>query len=149
VKSEVYVPVLCSSCLRGYLLRVVSGEGLNCRACGGPASVVPSEIYGETDIPLFERVSAAVQSDLTALAARKVLAELQDARGRSEALEAVLLRIVDDLPGLHFLIPAAYPKQLRAEYRAQMARGLAMVFTLVSARLPRFQASPLVTNLRS
>jgi hypothetical protein len=111
--------------------------------------VVPSEIYGETDIPLFERVSAAVQSDLTALAARKVLAELQDARGRSEALEAVLLRIVDDLPGLHFLIPAAYPKQLRAEYRAQMARGLAMVFTLVSARLPRFQASPLVTNLRS
>jgi hypothetical protein len=30
-----------------------------------------------------------------------------------------------------------------------MARGLAMVFTLVSARLRRFQASPLVTNLRS
>jgi hypothetical protein len=140
VKSQVYVPVLCSACLHTYLLPAASGDGLSCRDCGGAASVVPGETYGEDDLPLFERVSATVHADLTARAAQDILAELRDARGRTDSQEATLLRVADDLPGLRFLIPALYPKQVRAVHRAQIARGLGMVLTLVSARLRRFEA---------
>jgi hypothetical protein len=140
VKSQVYVPVLCSACLRTYLLPAASGDGLSCRDCGGPASVVPGQTYGEDDVALFERVSAAVHADLTARAAQDILAELRDARGRTDSLEATLLRVADDLPGLRFLIPALNPKQVRAVHRVQIARGLGMVLTLVSARLRRFEA---------
>jgi hypothetical protein len=136
----VYVPVLCSSCLRSHLLPAASGEGLTCRECGGAASVVPSETYGEDDILLFERVSAAVHSDLTARAAQDIVAELRDGRGRSESLAAILLRVVDDLPGLRFLIPALYPPRFRHVHRLQMARAMGMVLTLVAARLRRFEA---------
>jgi hypothetical protein len=141
VKSQVYLPVLCSVCLRGYLLPTASGEGLSCRDCGGTASVVPSETYGEDDIPLFERVAAAVHSDLTARTAQDIVADLRNIRGKTDSLEAMLLRVTDDLPGLRFLIPALYPKHVRPVHRMQIARGLAMVLTLVSARLRRFESS--------
>jgi hypothetical protein len=140
VKSQVYVPVLCCVCLRAYLLPAASGEGLCCRECGGTARVLPGEMYSEGDIPLFERISEAVHSDLSAWAAREIVTELRDARGRSDSLEAVLLRVTDNLPGLRFLIPALYPKQVRSVHRGQIARGLSMVLTLVSARLRLFQA---------
>ena len=149
MKSQVYVPVLCSACLRSYLLPAASGNGLSCRDCGGTASVVPGETYGEADIPLFERVSAAVQADLTARAAQDIIAELRDARDRSDSLEARLLRVADDLPGLRFLIPALHPKQVRAVHRVQIARGLGMVLTLVSARLRRFEAGSVVKTVGS
>ena len=140
MKSQVYLPVLCSSCLRGYLLPAASAEEISCRECGGTASVLPSETYREDDIPLFERVSAAVHSDLTARMAQEIVVELRNARGRSGSLEANLLRVVDDLPGLRFLIPALYPKQVQPVHRAQIARAIGMLLTLVSARLRRFEA---------
>jgi hypothetical protein len=128
-------------CLRSYLLPAASGEGLSCRECGGTASVVPSETYGADDIPLFERVSAAVQSDLIAQTAQDIVADLRDLRGKTDSLESILLRVTDDLPGLRFLIPALYPKQVRSVHRVQIARALGMVLTLVSARLRRFEAN--------
>jgi hypothetical protein len=140
VKSQVYLPVLCSVCLRSYLLPAASGEGLSCE-CGGTASVVPSETYGAEDIPLFERVSAAVHSDLIAQTAQDIVADLRDLRGKTDSLDSILLRVTDDLPGLRFLIPALYPKQLRPVHRVQLARALGMVLTLVSARLRRFEAN--------
>jgi hypothetical protein len=141
VKSEVYLPVLCSACLRTYLLPAASGTELSCRECGGTASVVPGETYGEGDIPLFERVSAAVDSGLrTARAARQIVTELRDARHRSDSLEAILLRVADELPGLGFLIPGLYSKRITPAQRAQMARALGMVLTLVAARLRCFEA---------
>ena len=142
VKSQVYLPVLCSSCLRSYLLPAASGDELSCRECGGTASVVPGEIYGEGDIPLFERVSAAVGPELTPRAAEKIVADLRDARGRSAPLEASLLRVSDDLPGLRFLIPSLHAKQIRPVHRMQMARGMVMVLALVSARLRRLESGP-------
>jgi hypothetical protein len=141
VKSEAYLPVLCSACLRTYLLPAASGTELSCRECGGTASVVPGETYGEGDIPLFERVSAAVDSGLrSAQAARQIVAELRDARHRSDPPEANLLRVVDELPGLGFLIPALYAKRITPAHRVQIARGLGMVLTLVAARLRCFEA---------
>jgi hypothetical protein len=109
--------------------------------------VIPSETYNEADIPLFECVSAAVHSDLTARAAQQIVAELRAARGRTDSLEAILLRVTDDLPGLAFLITALDPKQIRSVHRAQMARGMAMVLTLASARLRRFEAGSTAKTL--
>jgi hypothetical protein len=103
--------------------------------------VLPSEAYGEDDIPLFDRVSAAVHSDVTARTAHDIVADLRNVRGKTDSLEAILLRVTDDLPGLRFLIPALYPKHVRPVHRMQIARGLGMVLTLVSARLRRFEAS--------
>jgi hypothetical protein len=135
------LPVLCSSCLRSCLRPATSAEELFCRKCGGPVNVVPGETYGEGDIPLFERVSAAVESHLrTARAAEKIVAELRDARRRSDPLETTLLRVTDDLPGMEFLIPTLYSKRITPAHRTQMARGLGMVLTLVAARLRCFEA---------
>jgi hypothetical protein len=102
--------------------------------------VVPGETYGEGDVPLFERVSAAVDSDLrTARAAQKIVTELRAARGRSDPFEAILLRVTDDLPGLGFLIPALYSKGKIPVHRVQLARGVGMLLTLVTARLRCFE----------
>jgi hypothetical protein len=98
--------------------------------------VVPGETYGEGDIPLFARVAAAVESHLrTARAARKIVAELRDARPRSDPPEAILLRVTDELPGMEFLIPTLHSKRITPAHRIQIARGLGMVRTLVAARL--------------
>jgi hypothetical protein len=141
VKSDVYLPVLCSSCLGSCLLPAASAEELFCRKCGGAANVVPGETYGEGDVPLFERVSAAVESHLrTARAARKIVAEVRDARPRTYPPEAILLRVTDELPGLEFLIPTLHSKRITPAHRIQMARGLGMVLTLVAARLRCFEA---------
>jgi hypothetical protein len=135
------LPALCTSCLRSCLLPAASDEELFCRKCGGAANVVPGETYGEGDIPLFERVSAAVESHLrTARAAQKIVTELRDARRRSDPPEAILLRVTDDLPGMEFLIATLHSKRITPAHRIQMARGLGMVLTLAAARLRCFEA---------
>jgi hypothetical protein len=76
----------------------------------------------------------------SAQAARQIVAELRDARHRSDPPEANLLRVVDELPGLGFLIPALYAKRITPAQRVQIARALGMVLTLVAARLRCFEA---------
>jgi hypothetical protein len=103
--------------------------------------VVPGESYGGEDVPLFERLAAAVESDLRSdRVARKLTAELRDARIGREAPEATLLRLMDELPGLRFLIPALYPRRMTLADRAQMVRALGMLRALVGARLRQMEA---------
>lgn len=142
VKPQVYLPVFCSTCSTTHLLRVVSGEEPACRKCGGAASVLPSEAYGEGDVPVFERLATVVDSELrTSSSAHRVIAELSDARGRSEGPESILLRITDDLPGLQFLIPALYQMRTTPARRLEMERAMGMVLVLVRARLRRFESA--------
>jgi len=143
VNPQVYLPARCSTCRRTDLLRAAPGAELSCRHCGGAASVVPGETYGEGDVPLFERVSVALGSDLTtARAARKIAAELRDARGRGEPHEAILLRLTDDLPSLRFLIQALCSGRPSPGQRTQMARAIGMVITIAQARVRDFETLP-------
>lgn len=140
MKPQVYLPSFCSSCSSSYLLLAASAEHLTCPKCGGTARVVPGESYGDGDVPLFERVAAAVDSDLrTVRTARKIMAELHHARGGGEAPEAILLRLTDDLPGLRFLIPALYPRRTTLADRQQMTRAMGMLLSLSGARLRRLE----------
>jgi hypothetical protein len=68
------------------------------------------------------------------------MAELRDARGRSEALGAILLRITDDLPGLRFLLPPLYLKGTTSAQHLLMTRAVGMLLTLVGARLRSLEA---------
>jgi hypothetical protein len=98
--------------------------------------VLPGECYGEEDVALFERLASALATDLvTARLTRKIGAELSDARARHEAPETTLLRVTDDLPGLRFLMPALGLERTTIAHRAQMARAIGMVLTMVGARL--------------
>lgn len=67
--------------------------------------------------------------------AERLVAELRDVALRGEAPEAVLLRIVDCLPALHFLIPALYLQTTLALERVLLVRATGMVRTIVAARL--------------
>ncbi|MDF3064738.1 MAG: hypothetical protein K0R38_339 [Polyangiaceae bacterium] len=141
MKPQVYLPVHCSSCLGAALLPAASGERLWCPRCGAAATVLPGESYGDADTPLFERLAVTVQSELhTARVAKNVMAELRDARGRSEALGAILLRITDDLPGLRFLLPPLYLKGTTSAQHLLMTRAVGMLLTLVGARLRSLEA---------
>jgi len=98
--------------------------------------VVPGERYAEEDLPLFERLASSLATDLvTARLTRKIAAELRDARARHETPETTLLRVTDDLPGLRFLIPALGLERTTNAHRAQMARAIGMVLSMVAARL--------------
>ncbi len=89
-------------------------------------------------MPLFERVASAVDSELcTDRTARKIMAELRHVRGGSEAPEAILLRIIDDLPGLRFLTPARYPRRTTPADRQKIARAMGMLLSIAGARLRR------------
>lgn len=95
--------------------------------------MLPGETYGEDDVPLFEKVAAAIDGHLpTGPVARRIAAELREARGRSDPAETILLRIVDDIPGLRFLLPALYRKTMAPTHRAQLQRALGMVLTLAN-----------------
>lgn len=102
--------------------------------------MVPGESYGDGDVPLFERVAAAVDSELvTGRVPQKIMAELRKGRAGSEAPDAILLRIADDLPGLRFLIPALYPRRTTPADRQQMTRAMGILLALVGARLHRLE----------
>ena len=67
--------------------------------------------------------------------AERVVAELRDVALRLEAPESVLLRVVDFLPTLHFLIPALYLQQTVALEKVLVVRACGMLLTIVTARL--------------
>lgn len=109
--------------------------------------MVPGETYGEGDVPLFERVASAVDSDLgSARAARNIVTELRYARSRSEPPEAILLRVTDDLPSLRFLVPAFCSRRTTPAHRVQMARAVGMLVTIVGARMRGFETEPTDTT---
>lgn len=140
--SPAYLPVSCQACQQLHLEPVQPGQTPSCRDCGKAASILPGPTYVEGDVPLFERVAGAVpQGALTRRTCQQLVAELRDAFLRT-APESVLLRVVDSLPSLHFLLPALYLQPTRALDRVMMTRAGGMVLTIVTARLRELEGSP-------
>jgi hypothetical protein len=133
--SAAHLPVFCQACQQLHLEPVQPGQTPSCRDCGKPASILPGPTYIESDVALFERVASAVNSaTLPRRTCEQIVAELRDATLRT-APELVLLRVVDFLPGLHFLLPALYLQPTRQLDRVMMTRAGGMVQAIVSARL--------------
>jgi hypothetical protein len=123
-------------CARARLEQLPPGNESKCRSCGVATSVLPGQAYSENDVELFERVEAAVQATpLGRRTAEHVERELRDVGIRGEAPEAVLLRVLDHLPGLHFLLPALQLQTSPVLERALLLRATGMLLTIVSARL--------------
>jgi hypothetical protein len=102
---------------------------------------VPSPNYAESDVPLFERVASAVNpATLPRRTCEQIVAELRNAALRTTP-ELVLLRVVDFLPGLHFLLPALYLQPTRPLDRVTMTRAGGMVLAIVMARLRGLEGS--------
>jgi hypothetical protein len=127
--SAAYLPVFCQACQQLHLEPVQPGQTPT-----GPT-------YVESDVPLFERVASAVSSvTLPRRTCEQIVAELRDAALRT-APELVLLRVVDFLPALHFLLPALYLQPTRPLDRVMMTRAGGMVQAIVSARLRELEGS--------
>jgi hypothetical protein len=97
---------------------------------------LPGERYGESDVQLFERIETAIRPlVISRRTAERVVAELRDMALRVDPPESILLRVVDFLPALHFLIPALYLQPTMAQERALLGRATGMLQTLITARL--------------
>jgi hypothetical protein len=135
-----YLPVWCGACGRAQLQRVPPGDVSNCRTCGGPTSVLPGQTYGEGDVALFERIQAAVlATPLGRRTAERVEKELRDVAVRGDSPEAVLLHVLDHLPGLHFLLPALQLQPSPVLERALLVRASGMLLTIVVAQAKHAQ----------
>ncbi len=134
--SATFLPVYCGACSRAFLVAVVPGTEATCPECGALSAVLPGETYSQSDVALFERIEPEVRSaTLSRRAAEHIVRQLRDVTVRSEAPESVLLRIMDFIPGLHFLIPALDLQPTPAMERALLVRATGMLQTVVGARL--------------
>lgn len=139
--SAAYLPVFCRACQKLQLKPVAPGQTPSCSNCDEPASVLPGETYIESDVPLFDRVVTAIEHvTLSRRTCEQVAAELRNVALRT-APETVLLRVVDFLPSLHFLLPALYLQPTRQLDRVMMTRAGGMVLTIVMARLRELEGS--------
>src|SRR6185312_14464579 len=126
-----YVPVQCNACTAHRLQLVVPGGVPNCHACGQPATVLPGAAYGADDVELFDRIDVAVRRDVeSALVGRRLARELARAAASHEKAESILLRVVDELPNLRFLIPALSVRPTARAERAMMTRAVGMLLTI-------------------
>jgi hypothetical protein len=133
-----FLPVQCVSCAATYLTPVGVQHVTTCRNCGDVASVLPGEAYGEQDVPLFERVEAATRSVVVSRRqAERIVEELTGITTRSERPEAVLLRVVDFVPSLHFLMPAL--QLFKPSERVPLLRAAGMLRSIFAARLRRLE----------
>jgi hypothetical protein len=136
-----YLPVFCKACQKLQLKPVEPGQMPSCNVCAKPAFVLPGETYAESDVPLFDRVVSAMNHvTLSRRTCEQVATELRNVALRT-APEAVLLRVVDLLPSLHFLLPALYLQPTRQLDRVMMTRAGGMALTIVTARLRELEGS--------
>lgn len=139
-----FLPVQCRSCSKLELALARPGQVPSCRKCGEPVVFLPGASYLETDIPLFERIEDAIRPLIISRRnAERVVAELRNVALRAEAPESALLRVVDLLPSLHFLIPSLYLQPALAVERSKLGRAAGMVLTIMSARLRELEARSL------
>jgi hypothetical protein len=104
--------------------------------------VLPGALYTSEDEKLFERIASAVASDLVSeRVARRIVTELGSIPSQADAVQMLLLRIIDELPGLDFLIPELHFRPTTAAHRAQMAKAMGMLLTLVSARARQLESA--------
>jgi len=134
--ASVYLPLHCEICGRTRLQPVQPGHVTRCAECGEPVDVVPSETYGEHDVALFERIDAAFRrAKLSRQDLLATWASTSDVELRTRAPDSVLLRVLDQLPQLHFLLPSLYGAKAAPFDRRALARAIGMLRAMVSTEL--------------
>jgi len=63
------------------------------------------------------------------------LASTGDVELRARAPDSVLLRVLDQLPQLHFLLPSLYGVKAMPFDRAALTRAIGMLRTMIATRL--------------
>jgi hypothetical protein len=140
--TAVYLPVLCEACGQMHLQAVQAGEAPSCRGCGGQACILPGQTYSESDVQLFGRIVTSLASvAISRRAGEEIVAELRNVALRTKPPESVLLRVVDFLPTLHFLLPALRLEPTTDLARAMMTRASGMVLSIVTARLRELEGA--------
>lgn len=140
MEAAIYVPVSCGVCAVQALQPVATGVVPRCRGCGAPAAVLPGATYTEADVPIFDRIEAAVRLDLkSARVGRRLVAELRHATSAAEDPESILLRVVDELPTLSFLLPALCLKPTTRQDRLALMRSTGMMVTILEARSQKLE----------
>jgi hypothetical protein len=138
-----HLPILCGRCSRVYLQPVEAGQVPSCRTCGAASAVLPGATYEESDVELFDRIEASVRSlQVSRNVAQRAVRELRDVALRTEAPESVLLRVIDLMPTLQFLIPALHRGRTPPPPRQRLAVATGMLTIIVDARLRELEASP-------
>ncbi len=144
MKAAAYVPVSCSECTSLHLQLVEAGAPVSCAGCGGPALVLPGATYEPSDVDLFERIDAAVRFDLkSAGAGYRLASDLRHPTSRAETPAEILLRLVDELPSLSFLLPPLCVKPPSPAQTAEMTRATGMLPTIVVARMRQLELARL------
>jgi hypothetical protein len=133
-----YVPTACNVCNRTWLAAPFFERASTCQFCQGPAHVVPGESYRADDIPLFDRIESTISAaQPSEQVSRRLWVTLSDVSQRSLRPQDLLAAVVDELPGLQFLIDAF------ANDRAQLGRGVGMILAVLSVHLATFEGSVL------
>lgn len=102
--------------------------------------MLPGALYSAEDEKLFERIAIAVTSDLVSQrVARRIVTELRSIPSQADAAQMLLLRIIDELPALAFLIPELHFRPTTAAHRAQMATAMGMLQIIVGARVRQLE----------
>src|SRR5688500_14363613 len=130
-----HLPLRCEKCARSWLEAVRSGEGKSCQECGAPASVLPGASYTRDDVALFTRIDVAVRTaDISLRTAERIATELKGLATRTDARNEVLLRLLDLVPALHFLLLVPEePKVTPSAQRARWLHAAGMLQTIVIA----------------
>ena len=132
------LPVHCEGCDSTYLAAVGSEHVATCRDCGSVVTVLPGEAYSESDVPLFNRIEAATKGVvMSQRRAERIVEELIGITTRQERPEAVLLRVLDFVPTLYFLVPALH--LFKPSERPPLLRASGMLLSIFTARLRRLE----------
>ena len=106
--------------------------------------MLPSASYEAGDVPAFDRIDAAVRADLRAIGVGyRIASDLRHATASQQTPIEVLLRLVDDLPSLSFLLPPLAVRPPTATQTVALTRATSMLATIVAARVRQLELSSL------
>jgi predicted transporter len=142
MSSHRLVPLHCEGCDKTSLQPIDPGIAATCPVCGALGSILPGELYSESDVASFERLVALVKAaQLSARHVRHVIAELTKVSAGATSPELALLQAVELIPGLHFLLSALCLDRASGAFDAvKLKRASGMLLVTVSAQLRRIEA---------
>jgi hypothetical protein len=126
-----YLPTYCETCVRTSLSGLQAEGGTSCPRCGAPTTIVPGEIYHVHDLALFAQIEAEVHAARLSRQEARVLAGELTSVTRMASPERVLLRMLDFVPSLRFLL----------DDRTRLIRATGMFSTIVATQLRHLEKS--------
>lgn len=131
--SDLYLPGACKSCHRMALLQVVAYQAGPCPHCGSTVRIAPGQVYRADDVPLFQRIESLVHAtELSREDGGRVVDVLSDGVKRTRNPEHSLLKVIDVIPKLRFLLTGT-PGD-----RMHLARAAGMILTIVASETRQF-----------